>query len=190
MKKRGKILLKILSLIKEGVVDMVDLQRAIISAGYGSSFGTIDWEYAKIKRNREISNFKKEAVKEKERRLSKYFWKLKRDGLIQEQKSGQLRLTKKGESALNDFSRNNYQKEASKNLIIVSFDIPESLRRGRNILRENLKLLGFNMVHQSTWFGKNKIPPKLLRELEKIGILEYIKIFEVTKKGTLIDNLP
>ena len=187
--KKGKILLGILGLIQEGVVNIIDLEMAIISAGYGASMGKIDWEYAKIKRARDFSRYQVEANKEKQRRLAKYLWKLKKDGLVREPKAGELCVTKKGEKVLDNF-REGYEKKPSKQLVIVSFDIPEVLRRGRNMLRENLKLLDFHMVHQSTWFGKNKIPEELLNELEKIGVLEYIKIFEVTKSGTLVEDTP
>ena len=187
--KKGKILLGILGLIQEGVVNIIDLEMAIISAGYGASMGKIDWEYAKIKRARDFSRYQVEANKEKQRRLAKYLWKLKKDGLVREPKAGELCVTKKGEKVLDNF-REGYEKKPSKQLVIASFDIPEVLRRGRNMLRENLKLLDFHMVHQSTWFGKNKIPEELLNELEKIGVLEYIKIFEVTKSGTLVEDTP
>ncbi len=178
-------MLAILEHLKEGVENVVDLEMAILKAGYGASSGTINWEYGKIKRGREASRREEEAIKEGRRRLSKYLWKLKNDGLIRGAKKGQLNLTKKGRETLENFQES-YEKIASERLVIVSFDIPESLRRGRGILREKLKLLGFQMVHQSTWFGKSKVPPEFLSELERIGVLKYVKIFEVTKGGTLI----
>jgi hypothetical protein len=41
------------------------------------------------------------------------------------------------------------------------------------------------MTHKSLWVGKIGVPKQLILDLEKLRILEHIKIFEVTKEGTL-----
>ena len=57
--------------------------------------------------------------------------------------------------------------------------------RERDILRDIMKLLGFNIIHQSVWVGKVKLPKQFIIDLEIMGILKYVEIMEVTKKGSL-----
>ena len=69
--------------------------------------------------------------------------------------------------------------------IIVSYDIPVLFNRERDGLRNVLKVLGFKMVHKSVWVGKVKLPEQFISMLEKCGILEYVEILKVTKRGSL-----
>ena len=65
------------------------------------------------------------------------------------------------------------------------FDIPEKEKWKRVWLREVLGLCGFKMLQRSVWAGKNKIPEEFLADLRNFNMLEYVHIFEVSKKGTL-----
>src|SRR3989338_825438 len=76
-------------------------------------------------------------------------------------------------------------KDKQPHQIIISFDIPEKFRRKRDWLREVIQNLGFKMVHKSVWVGNIKLPEQLIFDLERVNILEFIEIFEVTKTGTL-----
>ncbi len=78
-----------------------------------------------------------------------------------------------------------YPKVESSRVIIVMFDIPEKMRRKRAWLRSVLKNLGFEKVQQSVWKGTNKIPRRLLQDLERFSMMNYVDIFEATKLGTL-----
>ena len=65
------------------------------------------------------------------------------------------------------------------------FDIPEEKRRKRAWLRATLKNLEFKMEQQSVWIGRTKIPKRLVDDLDRFGLLDYVQIFEATKFGTL-----
>ena len=41
------------------------------------------------------------------------------------------------------------------------------------------------MVHKSVWVGNIKLPEQLVLDLDRMNILEFIEIFEVSKTGTL-----
>ncbi len=69
--------------------------------------------------------------------------------------------------------------------LIISYDIPERLRKERTRIREVLGSLEFEMIHKSVWLGKNLIPEICLREWKQRKVLAYIHIFEVGKSGTL-----
>ena len=127
-------------------------------------------------------------------RLRNLISKLKHDGLIERHDQGGRvlwKITARGKernarqkSRAANFSLTNQPKKSDR-AIIVSYDIPENLRRERLWLREVLTLLEFNTVHKSVLVGGAKLSRGFLKELSLRGIIDYVEIFEVTKSGTL-----
>ncbi len=124
---------------------------------------------------------------------------LKNQGLIEKRKTGNKKdsiwkITKKGLEKLKltkenkNFSKSkiNYKKEKDDKIKVVIFDIPEKERHKRAWLRFALVALGFSLLQQSVWIGKNKISEQFMRDLQERGMLSYIQIFEISKKGTII----
>ncbi|MEK7175383.1 MAG: hypothetical protein AAB693_01090, partial [Patescibacteria group bacterium] len=60
---KGKILLDILELLKEGAYAYVDLNKAILVSGYGASSGKIDFHIRKYEKNRECKKLEDEHMK-------------------------------------------------------------------------------------------------------------------------------
>lgn len=183
---RGEIAYKILSFLEEKVITAGDLVGVFISSGYGASIGKIEYEFNK-KALKRIDN---QINRDKIRKIRKYLYKLEKEGFISKNSSEKINLTSKGKRKLdyfkNSFSFNNkYKKEDSDKVIIISYDIPIAFNKERNILRDILRMLGFNIVHKSVWVGKVKLPKEFIIDLEKLGILDYIEILEVTKSGSL-----
>ena len=184
---KGEIIYKILDLLEDKVVNSFDFASSIVSAGYGANFNKIDREMEK----RSAKWLTNRIEKEKIRHIQKYLSKLKNDGLISKDFSGKVALTLKGNKKLGVFkksfllNKNDYRKEKSDKVIIVSYDIPTAFNRERNILRDILKMLGFEIVHKSVWVGKVKLPKKFIVKAGQMGILDFIEILEVTKNGTL-----
>lgn len=190
MKNRGDIIFKILDFIGDNVVETYDIIEGTLDAGYGASFNKLEYEYEKRLGKRFGQKIEKDQKRESKRRLSKYISKLKTDGLLIAASDGNnLILSQMGKQKLktlkNKMPFRGYVKKGHSRLVIISFDIPELYRKERDWFREALKYLGFSMTHKSLWVGKIGIPKQLISDLEKIKILEYIKIFEVTKEGTL-----
>lgn len=186
---RGKILLKALELLRQGAQTQVDFFSAVLAAGYGASSSRIDYEYRKRKGSFEARRSKIEALKNNKRRLTVFISKMKHDGLIEESKNDKIKISRKGMDKLRKL-RNNlpsrfYTRSNKKNYIIISFDIPERFRRKRNWLREVIRNLGFKMIHQSVWMGKEKMPKDFIDDLENLKILEFVEIFEISKAGSL-----
>jgi DNA-binding transcriptional regulator PaaX len=191
--ERGQILIKILEFIYDQAVDQVDFFSAVLSAGYGASSGKIDYEYRNIKRADEKSKIEYEEFKNKKIRLQKFISKLKHQGFIQEikkeegvkwkiSKTGKEKLRKLKEKFINrsyDFD------QTQNNPIIISFDIPEKLRKKRAWLRGVVKNFGFNMVHKSVWVGHGKIPQEFIDDLVGMNLVQFVEIFQISKKGTL-----
>ncbi len=189
---RGKILLTILELLKESAWDHVDLNKAILVSGYGASSGKINYQIKKYKIARENKKFEDEELKNKKRKAAVFLAKIKKDGLLCEktEKGGtKFFLSDKGKIKLaqlkNQLPSADYQINKQNNLVVISFDIPEDLRKKRNWLREVIKNIGFKMAHKSVWFGKIKIPEEFIKDMENMNLLDYVKIFEINKTGNL-----
>ncbi len=172
-------------------MSQADFFAAVLESGYGASMGKIDYKYEKRQRARKDREWEEKRIQERRDRLSKFISKMKKDGLIKEagRNSFKLQISNKGKSKLEQLKESlpdrHYSSEYQNIFTIISFDIPEKLRRKRNWLREVIKNLKFEMVHQSVWIGKAKIPEKMVLDLEDLKILEYIEIFEISKTGTL-----
>jgi hypothetical protein len=184
---RGEIIYKILDSLGDTMLDQVDFTVAFLKAGYGASGGKINYEFRKIQ-DKKIS---KQIENDKVLKFRKYLSKLKNEGLILENKSKQIYLSEKGKKKLNNFqnslslNKDLYKKKIGERVVVVSYDIPIAFNRERNILRDMLRMLGFNLVHKSVWVGKVLLPERFVGDLSKLGILDYVEILEVTKNGTL-----
>ena len=127
-----------------------------------------------------------EVFKEKQR-FRAMVSRLKKEGLI-EKRGLIFSLTAKGFAFLKKPEKLGYKKEESSSVILVTFDIPEKMRRHRDWLRERLKRLDFNMLRQSVWIGTNKVPVEMIRDMRTAHILKYVDIVEITQKGTIEFN--
>ena len=186
---KGEILLKILEVLHDTAMSQVDFFAAVLASGYGASSGRIEYEYQKRQKISKDKEFKERNVVERRKRLAVFVSKMKHDGLIKELENEKFTISSKGEKKLIELKHGlpgrHYEKVNQNSSIIISFDIPEKLRRKRNWLREVLRNLGFEMIHQSVWVGKVKIPKEFIIDLENLKILEYVEIFEISKTGTL-----
>ncbi len=184
---KGDIIYKILNSLSDVVLDQIDFVNAFLKAGYGANGGKINYEFNKIQDKR----IKKQIQKDKILKFKNYLAKLKNSGLILENESKKIYLSEKGKKKLNKFknspllNKEDYKKKIGERVVVVSYDIPIAFNRERNILRDILRMLGFNLIHKSVWVGKILLPERFVADLSKLGILDYVEILEVTKNGTL-----
>lgn len=66
---------------------------------------------------------------------------------------------------------------------IVVFDIPESKRLVRDILRSRLKLWGFKPWQKSVWASKKNITAKLRNLVEELDITDWVLVIESDNTG-------
>lgn len=66
--------------------------------------------------------------------------------------------------------------------IIVSFDVSQQMRRERTWLRNQLKIFGFRMLHQSLWIGPAPLPDKFNKKILALGLKKCIKTFKLAKQ--------
>ncbi len=142
--------------------------------------------------------YKKRLAKDEFKSVSSFYRSLK--NLIEKdlivEKDDQFYLTLKGQLELLRKSKGKYKFKYPKwdgIWRIVSFDIPESKRNNRNLLRDYLNCLGFRFLQKSLWITPYKIKFKDLVGLideeyaEKIFFIETKKISQESKIKKMFD---
>ncbi len=183
---KGEILYKILNSLADHATDSVDFARTILQSGYGASSSKINYQFSKIQNKRH----KRELDQQDLYKFKRYLSKLKIQGLILENNQ-QLFLTREGEKklayfqSLPSFNKNLYKGASNGRVTVVSYDIPVAFNRERSTLRSLLKMMDFHLVHKSVWIGMGGVSEKFIKDLQRLRIIDYVEILEVTKNGTL-----
>lgn len=195
---KGDLTLKVLEFISHFAEDTLEQIEATLSAGYGASSRGIGYELSKIHSRKARQEAERECKKIQEQHMQDFICRLKRSELIEDAPAGAKRpwyLTDKGKRKVFELAKrsermgalpsSHYPKISSSQIIIVTFDIPEIIREKRNWFRAVLKNLGLKMVHKSVWMGRVKIPKELPEDLKKLGLIDFIEVFAISKTGTL-----
>ncbi|MBI5306087.1 CRISPR-associated endonuclease Cas2 [Candidatus Wolfebacteria bacterium] len=191
---KGEITLNILETIEDMAMTVVDLVVVISTSGYGASYSKLQYNLDKIRSGRISKEIKKDLAKQDRQKYYNLLYKLKKDGLMLENKNNKiLTLTKKGKNKIFSIRENlkkrlpdiHYEKESGGKNIIITFDVPENKRGKREWLREVLRNLDLQMIQKSVWVGKIKIPKKFIEDLRKLDLIDCVEIFEISKTGSL-----
>lgn len=116
--------------------------------------------------------------------------KLKREGFITKsnhQRNSPWTITKRGREKLVKFRKESTVVEG-KDVVMITYDIPERERRKRDLLRRELLSMGFKKLQQSVWVGKILIPPDFITDLKKERLLPCTHIFSIGKSGTITES--
>ncbi len=123
---KGKILIKALEIIYDQAMSQADFFAAVLESGYGASMGRIDYEYKKRQRAREDRYFKDAKIQERKRRLQKFIYKMRRDGLIERagRDKTKIKISLKGQAKFeklkNALPGRQYQKKPQNYFTIIS----------------------------------------------------------------------
>ncbi len=153
-KEISKITLRISEGIFSSLVDLVIwnvfyLSEVGLSSGSPARLGR-----AEFSASRDLENFNYMTIK-------RAIYNAKSRGWVKDD----LTLTEEGKKRLQGFLPEHFGKRKwDGNWYLVSYDIPEEKRRQRDILRSNLKRLGFGELHASLWIS----PFNFLGDVEKI----------------------
>ncbi len=189
---RGELVFTFLNLLGEVTASAEDHIAGYLNAGYGASFKKLEFEAQKHRRQRE----RREAMHEKEKVLRQRYFVMRgylmREGFVVV-KNGNIGLTQQGVSRLRSLQEDSssrlsmpgYTILPGSTALLVIFDIPESQKRKRAWLRRALKSMSFTMLQRSVWIGRGALPDAFLVDLARLEIVEFVEIFEITKKGTL-----
>ncbi|MFQ6083843.1 MAG: PaaX family transcriptional regulator C-terminal domain-containing protein [Candidatus Aminicenantia bacterium] len=101
-----------------------------------------------------------------------------------------LEVTKEGQKKLRGLFQEYFSPPKwDGNWYLVNFDVPETLCRKRNILRENLKILGFGKLQNSIWI----CPYNFLGDIEKVikenNLTPYVILSISNKVGQIASKL-
>ena len=157
-KSLSKLILLILEKTTDGLVRVDDF---INNPGYDAYHG--GWDYP----------LKKSAV-------AKTLKRLRENGLIDfvDDKTLKLRLTDKGRSQALWTKMKLEDEEWDGKWRMVVWDIPEKRRKARDLLRHQLKQLGFKRFQNSIWVSKKNCTVLLKEYIKKVGIGDWVKVLE------------
>ena len=65
--------------------------------------------------------------------------------------------------------------------VLISFDIPETKKKIRDWLRNQIKYWDFKMIHKSLWLGNGPLPKEFNDRLRHLAIYENVRVFRVRK---------
>lgn len=109
------------------------------------------------------------------RRLSTNIKRLEHSGYIEiDRKSNSVQITNKGKIKLLENSTNN---KIDGKWRLLSFDIPETLRKKRNQFRRSIKRIGYKQVQKSLWaspFVQAEEVDLIVKELNVEKFVAYI----------------
>ncbi len=193
---RGDRIIRILQALKNSAMNSADLFEVFLNAGYGASIGRMEYLMrAKNRKRRRDKALFEEFVREKQRFYNLIYY-LKTDGIISEAISSNKKwyhMPEKGKKKLAALltSKDNiiplprYPKINRNTFTIITFDVPEKEKKKREWLRTALGQMGYKAIQRSVLLGKTKIPQSFLDDLQKLRMVEYVEIFEITKTGSL-----
>ena len=95
-------------------------------------------------------------------------------------------LTSEGHSLLTEGAQRIFQRKQSQwdgNWNIVSYSIPETMRRARDMLRLELGWLGYGALGEATWISPHDRTREVKKLLQKLKIEEYVNIFSAQHQG-------
>lgn len=165
------------------VVDIV-LWEIFYLAEFGTSLSSKEAYLANSRSDRLLDEINYETIK---RALKE----IKRQGLVtyKKQKNKSLpEITAEGKRRLEEILPHYDKKRLwDGKIYLVTYDIPETKKHDREILRESLKRIGAGMVQESVWLTPYD-PRGSLREILKTYSLEGLVLISVLEKDSSIGD--
>ena len=134
--------------------------------------------YFEMLRDMRIKRYKKQSVANSLSRMKKKGWI--------EGRNNEWQITKQGINVIkakyrfdllpSPFSKNDPKKT------IIAFDIPETYRRERQWLRDQLKAFQYVMIQKSLWRGPGPLPDEFTKQTKELKIDKCIKKFIIASK--------
>jgi len=116
------------------------------------------------------------------KQFSQLIYYLKRKGYIKiknlEQKQGVILNKKGGDKILKiKFKTKEKKKRKDGKWQMIIFDVPERKRVFRDLLRENLQILGYKMLQQSVWVCPYEVSKETEGIIRRYSLDPYVKLF-------------
>ena len=114
--------------------------------------------------------------------------RLKNQGLVERSASKKYAkwfITSKGKNRLNSYKIELVKTDGVPRLVM--YDIPETQRRKRDLLRLELVACSYQQLQRSVWLGYSPLPEKFIQDLKNSGLENKVHIVSIDKKGTLTE---
>lgn len=107
--------------------------------------------------------------------------RLKKRGIL-EDRDDTFCLSQKGKM----FFQNSYkmvkEKPLKNNKVMIIFDIPETKRKVRTWIRNQIKEWDFKMIQKSVWIGYGPLPKEFTQRLKFLKVNDGVKVYNFRKK--------
>jgi DNA-binding transcriptional regulator PaaX len=114
--------------------------------------------------------------------FNQHLYRLRKKGIIKS-RGGQIIFSKENLLTFslkkNSVMKNIFPKKTEK--ILISFDIPETKKKTRDWLRNQIKYWDFEMVHKSLWLGYGPFPEEFNSRLNQLNISGNVRVFRLKK---------
>ena len=114
--------------------------------------------------------------------FQQHIYRLRRKGVIQVK--GNVINVCRGDLQRFSLRRNSVMKDIFPNRtekILISFDIPETKKKVRDWLRNQIKYWDFEMIHKSLWLGYGPLPKEFDERLKQLDINKNVRVFKIIK---------
>ena len=108
-------------------------------------------------------------------------YRLKKRGIL-EDKNDTLCISQKGKMFFQNPYRKVKEKPLKDNKVLVIFDIPETKRKVRTWIRNQIKEWDFEMIQKSVWIGYGPLPKEFTERLKILKVNDGVKIYNLRKK--------
>ncbi|MFH1142735.1 MAG: CRISPR-associated endonuclease Cas2 [Candidatus Uhrbacteria bacterium] len=168
---------------KEFFLDMLHLFGVFLTSGYSIPPAYICdreryYEFMREQENYKVWRQSRELEKRKYIEIREkgdfVFFELKRKGYLEALKQQVLHTTDELPDDL---------------VCLVSFDIPENVKKVRNVFRDFLKKAGFEQVHLSVWQSRLNVIEKLAEYVRCMGIEKWVQIYKAERISQSHTNL-
>lgn len=113
--------------------------------------------------------------------------RLKKQGLVSRtgsRKKSVWSITPEGRNSILDAIGTSLPKEDGMARLVM-FDIPESERKKRDLVRFELVACGYRQLQKSVWLGYRPLPEKFVKLLDNLKLKDKVQIVSIDKSGTL-----
>jgi len=114
--------------------------------------------------------------------------RLKKKGLVKRTSQGWSSsvLAEKYLKKPKKFSKTKFRKNIkSKDQMILIYDIPEAMKRERNWLRRELRVMDFKQIQLSVWLGPAPLPKEFVEALGNMRIIKFLNFFRAREEDVV-----
>ncbi|MBI2454127.1 MAG: hypothetical protein HYV54_00940 [Parcubacteria group bacterium] len=114
--------------------------------------------------------------------------RLKKQGLVKNTGNNRRSLwflTSKGQKEIDLYGKPLIPAESDGVPRLVVYDIPESERRKRDLIRIKLVSCGYRQLQKSVWLGYRPLPVEFMESIKQLRLQKKIHILGIDKEGTL-----